>query len=180
MLNARSPRRTKAIDLGDGATRREPVPCSAAIRQPTNRYRGIALTSVTSLQGQPIRTKNNHVASGAENAIAMPHQNNTRNICSRSGSGQFASTRAPTAENGLASTTVAEMPSAMTTPVTLTAPVLSKGSESGITTPRTPGLAANTDVIAATKQIRSTPSVGVLATLSPMTLMAPVRCSSAM
>src|SRR5918995_3377391 len=110
----------------------------------------------------------------------MPHQNNTRNICARSGSGQFASTRAPTAENGLASTTVAEMASATTAPVTLTAPVLSKGIESGITTPRTAGLAANSDVIAATKQINSRPSTGVLTTLLPTTSTAPIRCSSAM
>src|SRR5437867_2382803 len=97
-------------------------------------------------------------------------------------SGQLPSTTAPRFENGVESTTVAEIAIAITNPATPTDPVLSNGTDKGIRAPRMPALEAKAEVKAAVAQTSNAPNNGVRrpATLLPTIVMVPVLCSSAM
>src|SRR6185436_11243285 len=93
----------------------------------------------------------------------------------------FATTNAPTVENGVESTIVAESARATMRPVAPRCPWMITGVASGTIAPRMPALDANADVTAATTQISKPTRSGLPkpAIEAPTASMVPYRCSAA-
>src|SRR5690606_16444539 len=100
------------------------------------------------------RRRISQVSTGAVTAMPMPQANIVRNTVGRSSSGAFARVSAPTDENGVESTTVAEIASAMVIAATPISPWRRNGTASGMSTPSRPALEANAEVNAATRHSR--------------------------
>src|SRR5262245_22528229 len=103
-----------------------------------------------------------------------------RYTTTRSATVVLATTSAPAVENGDESTTVAEIASALTRPVTLTVPCARNGAASTIIAPRMPALDANAEVTAPTTQISNALSSGASSATRPKPIAStvPARCNA--